>query len=183
MLTRWGRNLDRSAVLNDYPRPQMVRENWTSLNGTWSYAITSRRDPQPVSWDGDILVPFCVDSALSGVKKALSPEDRLWYRRTLSVPGAWEGQRVILHFGAVDWRTTVWVNGKEVGEHTGGYDPFSFDITDALEGSGDQQLLVAVDDPTNRGWQPRGKQVLDPEGIWYTAVSGIWQSVWLERGP
>ncbi len=167
----------------EYPRPQMTRAKWTNLNGLWDYAIAPRDAAPPTKFEGQILVPFAVESALSGVKRPLTPEERLWYRRTFTAaPGKTE--RLLLHFGAVDWRAEVFVNGKPVGRHEGGYDAFTFDITDALKpGSAQQELVVAVWDPTDTGLQPRGKQVLEPSGIWYTAVSGIWQTVWLEPVP
>jgi beta-galactosidase/beta-glucuronidase len=167
----------------------MVRDRWENLNGLWRYAITplvrtgDAAAGAPASWQGNILVPFPVESDLSGVKKAVQPDQQLWYRRTFSVPEAWKGQRVLLHFGAVDWQTTVWVNGRKVGVHQGGYDPFTFDITGALTGAASQQLTVAVWDPSDSGFQPRGKQCLSPHGIWYTASTGIWQTVWLEPVP
>ena len=180
--TRWAASVTPTHALPDYPRPQMVRPAWTNLNGEWDYAIANANDAQPVSWQGKILVPFPVESQLSGVQKAVTPSERLWYRRTFSRPTAPRDNRILLHFGAVDWDATVWVNGKEVGSHRGGYDPFTFDITDALT-KGPQELVVAVRDPSDSGQQPRGKQVLKPEGIWYTAVTGIWQTVWLEPVP
>jgi hypothetical protein len=160
----------------------MVRSEWTNLNGLWSHAIRPEADGQPSTWDGEILVPFAVESALSGVMKPVRPNERLWYRRSFTSPKLSEGGRLLIHFGAVDWKCTVWVNGKEVGQHTGGYDPFTFDITDALR-EGENEIIVAVSDPTDSGNQPRGKQVLKPEGIMYTAVTGIWQTVWLEAVP
>jgi hypothetical protein len=150
---------------------------------------------KPDNFDGQILVPFPIESALSGVMKPVGPENRLWYRRTFTVPEKWNcgpvrisdepgttarSNRLLLHFGAVDWDATVWINGKEVGDHKGGYDPFTLDITEALKGGGEQEIVLSVWDPTNTGTQPRGKQVLKPGGIWYTAVTGIWQTVWLE---
>lgn len=134
----------------------------------------------PTSFDGQILVPFAVESSLSGVGKTVGAKRELWYRRTFSVPQAWKEKRVLLHFGAVDWRTDVWVNDVKVGSHTGGFTPFSFDITTAMNRKGDNKLVVKVWDPTDDGYQPRGKQVNRPEGIWYTPVTGIWQTVWLE---
>jgi beta-galactosidase/beta-glucuronidase len=130
-----------------------------------------------------ILVPFAAESALSGVMKDVGTDNRLWYRRTFTVPEDWKDQRVLLHFGAVDWETTVWVNGKEVGTHRGGYDPFSFDLADAAKAGGENEIVVAVWDPTDAGEQPRGKQLSKPHGIWYTPVTGIWQTVWIEPVP
>ena len=164
------------------PRPQMVRPEWNNLNGLWQYAIQDKDAARPDNWDGEILVPFPVESALSGVMKPVQPNQKVWYCRTFEVPELDGGKRLLLHFGAVDWQCTAWVNGKEVGSHVGGYDPFSFDITDALR-DGDNEILLAVWDPTDASWQPRGKQVLKPGGIMYTAVTGIWQTVWLETVP
>lgn len=183
LATRWAKDVTPDNVHQEYPRPQMRREKWTNLNGLWKYAITKADAKAPESFDGEILVPFPIESALSGVMKRVSPEQTLWYERTFEVPaGAREG-RLLLHFGAVDWKATVYVNQKKVGEHTGGYDPFTIDITDALR-DGDKQLLqVAVTDPTDAHWQPRGKQIRNPHGIWYTPTTGIWQTVWLEPVP
>ena len=183
LMTRWAREVSPSRVHPEYPRPQMVRKDWLNLNGLWDYAITDRTAPQPTQWDGQILVPFPVESALSGVMRRVYETNRLWYRRTFEIPRRWAGQRVLLHFGAVDWETVVWVNGREIGQHRGGYDAFSFDITDALRPGAPQELVVAVWDPTDTGYQPRGKQVRNPHGIWYTPSSGIWQTVWLEPVP
>jgi len=180
LLTRWAKKVSPKNALPEYPRPQMVRKDWQNLNGLWDYAIVGKDASQPAEFDGEILVPYCVESALSGVMKKVGKDNRLWYRRTFRVSKKWKGKRVLLHFGAVDWDTTVWVNGKEMGNHKGGYDPFSFDITDALKDKGDQEIVLSVWDPTNAGTQPRGKQVSNPRGIWYTAVTGIWQTVWLE---
>jgi hypothetical protein len=188
--TPWFDEVSPDNALPEYPRPQLVREKWTNLNGLWDYAIvpadsndqaSGGRKP-PASWQGQILVPFPIESALSGVKKSVKPEERLWYRRTFSRPKTEEGGRVLLHFGAVDWKCKVYVNGQEVGDHTGGYDPFTFDVTEALK-DGENELAVCIEDPTDSGGQPRGKQVLNPHGIWYTAVTGIWQTVWLEPVP
>jgi len=185
LVTRWARDVKADAVLPEYPRPQMARGAWQSLNGRWDYAITALDAPIPARWDGAILVPFPVESRLSGVRRAVGPGEQLWYRRTFHAPRLPPGGRLLLHFGAVDWEATVFVNGRRVGEHRGGYDPFTFDVTGALRagGAGDQQLLVGVWDPTDSGPQPRGKQVLRPHGIMYTAVTGIWQTVWLEAVP
>jgi beta-galactosidase/beta-glucuronidase len=183
LMTRWTKDVKPDKVHPEYPRPQMERKEWQNLNGLWSYSIVPKDAPQPAFWDGEILVPFPVESALSGVMKRVSETQRLWYRRTFTVPKKWQGQRVLLHFGAVDWETTVWVNGRELGAHRGGYDGFSFDLTDALKPSGEQEIVVAVWDPTDAGTQPRGKQVRRPGGIWYTPTSGIWQTAWLEPVP
>lgn len=180
--TPWTDQVDPDLPWPEYPRPQMVRENWLNLNGQWDYAITRRADGQPAAFTGQILVPFPLESALSGVQRALQPDERLWYRRTFSAPESWAGQRVLLHFGAVDWQCAIWVNGVEIGRHTGGYDPFSFEITSALKPD-ENELVVAVSDPTDAEPNQRGKQVRKPGFIWYTAVSGIWQTVWLEPVP
>jgi hypothetical protein len=183
LMTRWAKDVSPDNVLPEYPRPQMVRKEWQNLNGLWDYAIRPKGEGKPDTWDGRILVPFAAESALSGVMKTVGPENRLWYRRAFTVPETWNGQRVLLHFGAVDWEATVWVNGKEAGTHRGGYEPFSFDLTKSLNKSGEQEVVVSVWDPTDAGTQPRGKQVLKPGGIYYTAVTGIWQTVWLEPVP
>ncbi len=184
LMTRWAASVTPENAHAEYPRPQMVRPDWLNLNGLWDYAIRPRDEGRPESFDGQILVPFCVESALSGVMKTVGPDNRLWYRRTFEVPPGprWDPSmgRILLNFGAVDWDTTVWINGKQVGTHKGGYDPFTFDITDALKDSGAQEIVVSVWDPTDGGTQPRGKQVRQPGGIWYTAVTGIWQTVWIE---
>ncbi|MBN2023393.1 MAG: glycoside hydrolase family 2 [Pirellulales bacterium] len=182
LMTRWAKDVSPENAHPEYPRPQMVRQAWLNLNGLWELAA-GRPDQEPplgVKLPGEILVPFPVESALSGVMRR---GDRLWYRRTFETPEQWKGQRVLLHFGAVDWEATVYVNGKELGTHRGGYDAFSFDITDALVPGGTQEIVVRVFDPTDAGEQPRGKQVVKPEGIWYTPTTGIWQTVWLEPVP
>ena len=161
----------------------MVRPKWLNLNGLWEYAIVENNSSQPSAWDGQILVPFPVESALSGVMKTVGDHDRLWYRRTFTLPRDWRRERILLHFGAVDWDARVWVNGQDIGEHQGGYDGFSFDITSALRASGPQQIVVAVTDPTDAGTQPRGKQVRRPASIWYTSTTGIWQTTWVEPVP
>ncbi|MHC4148423.1 MAG: sugar-binding domain-containing protein [Planctomycetota bacterium] len=180
LMTRWAKEVSAGKVHPEYPRPQMVRKEWMSLNGEWEYAICAKEMGRPGVFDGTILVPFCAESALSGVQRQVGADNRLWYRRSFSVPREWSDRRILLHFGAVDWEATVWVNGKEVGSHRGGYDPFSFDITDRLKKDGAQEIVLAVWDPVNEGYQARGKQVQEPKGIWYTSVTGIWQSVWLE---
>ena len=179
--TVWGENLDPQNVLPEYPRPQLVRGEWQNLNGLWNYAIRPLGET-PEEFDGEILVPFAAESALSGVGRCPGAANGLWYERTFSVPGKWHGKRVLLHFGAVDWKTDVWVNGIAVGSHTGGFTPFAFDITEALAKNGNT-LRVRVWDPTEKSYQPRGKQSDRPEGIWYSSVSGIWQTVWLEAVP
>jgi hypothetical protein len=180
LMTRWADDVSPETVKDrPYPRPQMKRPRWKMLNGLWDYAVVAE-GASPSSFDGDILVPFPVESALSGVKRTVEPNQEVVYRRTFTVPEDWEGDRLLLNFGAVDWRATVQVNGQRVGQHEGGYDPFTFDVTDALRDDGPQRLTVRVWDPTDQGPHPRGKQVLDPGGIWYTAVTGIWQTVWLE---
>ena len=181
LTTPWTAQVRPDAVLPEYPRPQMVRASWTNLNGLWDYALADK-EARPTAYDGSILVPFPIESALSGVKRPVGSEQQLWYRRTFNAPEL-NGGRLLLHFGAVDWRTRVYVNGAAVGEHQGGYDAFTFDITKALKPSGPQELVVAVWDPADSGLQPRGKQVTTPKGIWYTSVTGIWQTVWMERVP
>ena len=165
-----------------WKRPIMERPNWVNLNGLWNYAITPVGQAAPQKYEGQILVPFAIESSLSGVGKRLGKENDLWYQRKFSVPSKWKGERVLLHFGAVDWKTDIWVNQIKIGQHTGGFTPFSFDITPALK-NGENELVVKVWDPTDNGTQPRGKQVNKPSGIWYTPVSGIWQTVWLEPVP
>ncbi|HBR34736.1 MAG TPA: beta-galactosidase, partial [Firmicutes bacterium] len=181
-MTKWAEEIDIDNVLPEYPRPQMVRGEWLNLNGLWDYAIRKMGKAEFSKYDGKILVPFPLESALSGVKKPLKPEETLWYRRTFTIPSDWQGQRILLHFGAVDWKTNVWVNGQHVGEHTGGYYPFTFEISEYL-GDENNEIVVSVWDPTDSCGQERGKQALSPGGIFYTAVSGIWQTVWLEPGP
>ena len=168
--------------LPEYPRPQMVRPEWCNLNGQWNYAILDKNEDY-VTPQGQILVPFAAESKLSGIQKQVGRENSLWYQRSFAVPKKWKGKRVLLHFGAVDWQAEVWVNGQKAGVHTGGYSPFSFDITNLLKKNGKQDLKVKVMDETDQSWQPRGKQVQNPRTIWYTSVSGIWQTVWLEAVP
>ena len=183
LMTPWGEKVTPQNAWRCYPRPQMKRADWVNLNGLWELAITPRQSQQPQQFPERILVPFPVQSRLSGVKKDVSPEQAVWYRRRFRLSKPDRGRRVLLHFGAVDWETQVWVNGRRVGSHRGGYDPFWFDVTEALRPGPEQEIVVRVWDPTDRGYQPRGKQVLKPRGIWYTAVTGIWQTVWLETVP
>ena len=180
--TKWAASVDPTHALPEYPRPQLVRESWQNLNGLWNYAITAKDAQVPQTFDGDILVPYPIESALSGVKKALLPDQLLWYRRSFTVKPRATGERTLLHFGAVDYQATVFLNDRKVGEHTGGYQNFELDVTDAVK-SGANTLVVRVFDPTDAGPNPHGKQTLKPKGIEYTATSGIWQTVWLEQVP
>ena len=177
--TRWAAEVTPENVWQEYPRPQMVRDNWLNLNGLWDYAVLSKGQWVD-KYDGKILVPFCIESSLSGVQKYVGKDNELWYQREFEVPSKWNGKRILLHFGAVDWKCDVWVNDIKVGSHTGGYTPFSIDITQALKKKGNNVLKVRVWDPTDQGEQPCGKQHVKPHGIWYTPVTGIWQTVWLE---
>lgn len=176
--TRWASEITPENVWQDYPRPQMTRPDWINLNGLWDYVICPKGQLVD-KYDGKILVPFCVESSLSGVQKYVGKDNELWYQREFEVPSKWNGKRILLHFGAVDWKCDVWVNDIKVGSHTGGYTPFSMDITQALKKKGNV-LKVRVWDPTDQGEQPCGKQHVKPHGIWYTPVTGIWQTVWLE---
>ncbi len=182
IMTDWATKVNVENVLPEYPRPIMERTEWMNLNGLWNYAIAPLGQSNPQKYEGQILVPFAIESALSGVGKTLGENNELWYQRKFAVPSKWKGQRVLLHFGAVDWKADVWVNQVKIGKHTGGFTPFSFDITPALQ-NGENELVVKVWDPTDKGSQPRGKQVSNPHGIWYTPVSGIWQTVWIEPVP
>jgi hypothetical protein len=183
LMTTWGETLNPGKVWEEYPRPQMVRPDWQNLNGLWDVAVTDRDAAQPVEWNGQILVPFALESALSGVGRLLKPEEALWYHRQIKVGKLKSGQRALLHFGGVDWDATVWVNGKPVGSHQGMNAAWSCDITDALAGKTDAEIVVKVLDPTEAGGQPRGKQSMTPKGCFYTRVSGIWQPVWIEAVP
>lgn len=182
ILTPWAEKINPASPLSEYPRPQMVRGNWKNLNGLWDYLLKPKDEAVPASYTGKILVPFAVESALSGVGKTVGKDSLLWYRTTFGIPSEMKGKNILLHFGAVDWLAEVYINGKKIGMHEGGFDPFSFDITSAVK-KGNQQLEVRVWDPTDDGPQPRGKQVKKPESIWYTPVTGIWQTVWLEGVP
>ena len=177
--SEWASQVNPAAPLPEYPRPQMVRADWMNLNGLWNYAITEA-SAETFKADGQILVPFAVESSLSGVGRKITKNDALWYERTFTLPRKWNGKNILLHFGAIDWQAEVFVNGVLVGEHKGGYDPFSFDITSYLKKSGKQTLKVKVMDATDNSLQPRGKQCFINRSIWYTPVSGIWQTVWLE---
>jgi beta-galactosidase/beta-glucuronidase len=183
--TSWSANVNPVTPLPDYPRPQLVRKNWQNLNGLWQYAILPKAQQEtiPASFEGTILVPYAVEAALSGVGKTVGKDSVLWYKRTVTVPAVKKDQQVLLHFGAVDWLCTVYVNGKKATTHQGGYDPFFIDITALLKKGTQQDIAVSVWDPSDDGPQPRGKQVKRPNGIWYTPVTGIWQTVWLESVP
>jgi len=185
ILTPWAEKVDPAKPHPEYPRPQLERTgNWQNLNGLWKYAITPKdRTAIPTEWDGDILVPFAVESALSGVGKRVSKEQALWYHSEITLDKNVQKSKVLLHFGAVDWQCDVYVNGQHIGRHEGGYDPFSMDISPALTKGNTQQIAVRVWDPANEGPQPIGKQTKNPHSIWYTPVTGIWQTVWLEGVP
>ena len=180
LTTPWTSSVSTTLPLPEYPRPQMVRGNWKNLNGQWEYAVLPKKSARPSAYQGSILVPFAIESSLSGVKKTVGRDSVLWYKETFSLPASMKGKTILLHFGAVDWEAEVYVNGKKMGMHQGGYDPFSFDITTALDKKKDQQIELRVWDPSDEGPQPRGKQVRRPNGIWYTPVTGIWQTVWIE---
>ena len=180
LISKFAKDVDPSNTLSEYPRPQLQRDDWMNLNGLWDYAVLPKNSSTFEKGQGKILVPFPIESALSGVKRKVTPDQKLWYRRTFQLPSSWENRRVILHFGAVDWEAKVWVNGNEIGIHRGGYDAFSFDITDYIKPGSNQTLTLAVWDPADTEEIPRGKQVLKPRGIWYTALTGIWQTVWIE---
>ena len=178
--TKWGENINPNNVLQEYPRPILVRNDWKNLNGLWDYTITSKGENKPENYDGEILVPFPIESSLSGVRKRISKEQELWYHKNFQIPKKWKRKEIIIHFGAVDWESELWINDINIGLHKGGYDPFSFNITPYLRKGKNQKLELRVWDPTDDGFQPRGKQIKNPKGIWYTPVSGIWQTVWLE---
>ncbi len=179
MKTRWTDLVDRNNPLPEYPRPQMERTDWMSMNGVYDYAITDGDCEWVENFDGEIVVPYAIESMLSGVEKPLLPEQKLWYKKTFTIPENMQGKHIILNFAAVDWDCKVYVNKQLAGGHTGGYTSFGIDITSLLK-DGENELVVAVTDPTEKGYQQRGKQVLDTHGFWYVATSGIWQSVWLE---
>ncbi len=181
--TRWAGQVDPHCPLPEYPRPQMQRADWLNLNGLWEYAITAVGEAVPLSYEGYILVPFAVESSLSGVGRPLQPEEQLWYRRSIYIPAEWKHKRVLLHFGAVDWQAQGWCNDQYLGQHQGGYDPFTFELTTCVHYGAENQLVIRVQDPTSSGRQERGKQTLKPGFVFYSAVSGIWQTVWLEAVP
>lgn len=178
--TRWAADVTPENVWQEYPRPIMARADWKNLNGLWNYAIVPKDATAPNEYQGEILVPFAVESSLSGVGKTVGENQALWYKRNFTVPSAWKGKEIKLNFDAVDWQCDVWVNDIKVGSHKGGYTPFSLNVTPALKAKGENELVVRVWDPTDKGFQPVGKQMEKPNGIWYTPVTGIWQTVWLE---
>jgi beta-galactosidase/beta-glucuronidase len=178
--TQWADKFDPANPLPEYPRPALARDQWSNLNGLWDYSILPKGSSIPANFDGKILVPFAIESSLSGVQKKVGEENELWYSRQFTVPSAWKNRKVLLNFGAVDWKADIWINDIQVGTHKGGYTPFSFDITPYLVAGKEQKLTVRVWDPADRGFQPHGKQVSQPGGIWYTSVTGIWQTVWIE---
>lgn len=185
ILTPWGEKVTAQQPHPEYPRPMLVRENnWQNLNGLWNYAITPASVTEfPASWEGKILVPFAVESALSGVGKEVGKDKALWYHNTINLDKKVNKDNIILHFGAVDWQCDVYVNNNLVGRHEGGFNSFSMDITKFLKKGAKQDIVIRVWDPTDDGPQPRGKQIKNPHGIWYTPVTGIWQTVWLESVP
>jgi beta-galactosidase/beta-glucuronidase len=184
IITRWAAAVEPENTWREYPRPQLSRSDWLNLNGLWDYWITDRLDTSRIKQRGMILVPFPIESALSGVKRPLAADELLWYQRPFILPDEWDGKRILLHCEAVDWETSILVNDQLVGNHTGGYLPFSFDITRYVARAQVQnQLMLSVWDPTDTHWQQRGKQTLKPQGIWYSAVSGVWQTIWLEAVP
>ncbi|MBS3771923.1 MAG: beta-galactosidase [Bacteroidales bacterium] len=182
LFTTWAEEVGPENALPEHPRPQMKRDHWKNLNGLWDFQMTSKMGG-PGEYEEEILVPYPVESALSGIKEIVGADNRVWYKRSVTVDNPYENGRVLLHFGAVDWESDVFVNGEHVGKHKGGYDPFTYDITEYVESSGPQEIEVTAWDPTDLGHQPVGKQTHDPRSIWYTAVTGIWQTVWLEYVP
>jgi hypothetical protein len=181
LITPWGEGVNADNAWREYPRPQLRRREWTNLNGYWDYAITPvEQKTMPEEWSGKILVPFCLESKLGGVQRLLDASEALWYRRSFTLQPQ-EGKSVLLNFEAVDYRCEVMINGQSVGSHQGGNTPFTLDISDAVR-PGVNTLVVRVEDETEE-WQLRGKQTLNARGIWYTQVSGIWQTVWMEQVP
>ena len=177
--TKWGKNLDPNKVWQEYPRPQLERKQWLNLNGIWSYSITDVNSQKPDNFDGEILVPFSIESSLSGVMKSLNEKQILWYYKEFEIPDNWKDKNIIIHFNAVDWICELYINDNKIGEHSGGYSEFSFDITKNIK-EGKNKILLKVFDPSDKGYQAVGKQTLNPNVIWYTSISGIWQTVWLE---
>jgi hypothetical protein len=182
LMTTWGSSVTPDNVLQEYPRPQMVRKNWVNLNGLWDFCISNNGSKDSMSLSRKILVPFCVESALSGIKETVRPFQQMTYRKYISIPDTWIGKKILLHFDAVDDYTKLWIDGSFVGDHKGGYDAFQFDIAPFLQSGKNHEIKLIVTDSTDTGIQPAGKQVL-PERlnkVKYTATSGIWQTVWME---
>jgi len=179
LVSKYASSISQSTPLNDYPRPQMQRSEWINLNGWYDYVILDRQMAFPDQFTGKILVPFAVETAASGVRKSITPDEKIWYRRSIEAPELAENERMILHFEAVDYESEIFLNQLRIGKNTGGYLPFEIDVTEFVT-PGMNELIIGVTDPTDQGSQERGKQVLDPKGIWYTATSGIWQTVWCE---
>lgn len=179
--TQWAAQVSPNNISTEYPRPIMQRNRWQSLDGLWNYSIRRRGAANMGNADGKILVPFAVESSLSGVMKTVGKDQELWYSRTFDIPADWQSDHIMLHFGAVDWQADVYINDIRIGSHRGGYAPFSLDITPYIDNAKQQQnITIRVFDPTTDGYQPVGKQKSKPEGIWYTPVTGIWQTVWIE---
>ncbi|MBY9004824.1 MAG: beta-galactosidase [Candidatus Lokiarchaeota archaeon] len=183
IVSRWTKDIDPENPLPEYPRPQLKREEWLNLNGMWDYAILPRETQEIKEYDGKILVPYPIESALSGIKKKLLPDQRLWYHRKFTIPEKWINKRIFIHFGAIDWEANIWINNNEAGYHRGGYTPFKIDITDFLNQKDQNEIIIAVWDPSDKDHQSHGKQSLKPKFITYTPSSGIWQTVWLEPTP
>ncbi|QDU32845.1 Beta-galactosidase [Poriferisphaera corsica] len=181
--TPWTADVDKNNPLPEYPRPQMRRSDWTNLNGQWDYAVKHHLDNKPTEWGGSITVPFPIESHLSGVKRHPTELEAIWYQRKINLHKPMDDQRILIHFGAIDWHAKIYVNDQYIGEHRGGFVPFSFDITHALNNTSAQTITIRVYDPTNSDSQARGKQIHKPHGIFYTSASGIWQTVWLEKVP
>lgn len=178
--TCWAKDVSPENALPEYPRPQMVRRDWKNLNGLWELEITSVKNGLPENFSSKILVPYPVESALSGIGKRVDETERIWYRRIFKIPSKWNKKRILLHFGAIDWESEVFIDGHKLGLHRGGYDAFCYDITDALSGKKDHEIIVGVWDPSDQGSQAHGKQKKNPRRIFYTPTSGVWQTVWLE---
>jgi hypothetical protein len=183
IVTQWAEKVNPASPLPEYPRPQMVRNEWKSLNGLWDYSITPLSASKPVSYQGKILVPFAIESALSGVNKAVGKDSILWYKTTFVLSNSMKGKNILLNFGAVDWKSDIYIDGVNIGTHQGGYDPFIFNITPYIKKGNQHSIELSVWDPCDKGPQPRGKQVSRPNSIWYTSVTGIWQTVWIEAVP
>jgi hypothetical protein len=183
LMTRWAAEVEPGKTWTGYPRPQMMRNNWVNLNGLWDYAVTDSAAGAPSTWEGKILVPYPIESALSGVMKRVGAHDKIWYQRTLKIPAHLRSTRIMLNFEAIDWEAHIFIDGEEVGMHQGGYDPFTVDITPHVRPGVEHKLMISAWDPTTEGYQPVGKQFTKQGGIWYTPSSGIWQTVWLEKVP